>query len=448
MPRAVGIVRVSQVKGREEEEGFASPGVQRDRIADLCQREGLTLAATHEELDVSGSLALDRRPRLLAAVETIEAGEADVLVVAYFDRLVRSLTVQGEVVRRVEAAGGRVLAADIGEVSHGTAAMWLSSTMLGAVAEYHNRMTAEKVREAQIRAVANGIPPIILPPGLRRVGNQLELDEHAPTVAEAVRMRADGATVQEVRDFLRRRGIDRSYHGTISLLGSRLLVGEIVFGTLRGTCPAVVDRETWERAQAVVVPRGRKPKSDRLLARLGVLRCGTCDSRMVVGTSHHSRYFVYRCPPTGDCQRRVTIAAEPVERLVVDRVREALADLEGRASADDKVRAATVALERAQDALDAAIRAFAVVADEPVALEKLQALRDARDRARDDLAHLGGDLRPAVTVTAAADWDRFTLDERRALIRAVVAKVTVDPGRGADRVRVQLFGEDAAGGTV
>jgi len=30
----------------------------------------------------------------------------------------------------------------------------------------------------------------------------------------------------------------------------------------------------------MVVPRGPKPKSDRLLARLGVLRCGSCGSRL------------------------------------------------------------------------------------------------------------------------------------------------------------------------
>ena len=36
------------------------------------------------------------------------------LIVGYFDRLVRSLRVQGEVVSRVEAAGGEVLAVDYG----------------------------------------------------------------------------------------------------------------------------------------------------------------------------------------------------------------------------------------------------------------------------------------------------------------------------------------------
>ena len=53
-----------------------------------------------------------------------------------------------------------------------------------------------------------------------------------------------------------------------------------------------------ERLQRVSVPRGRRAKSERLLARLGVLRCGTCDARMSVGTSQ-GRYALYRCPPVG-----------------------------------------------------------------------------------------------------------------------------------------------------
>src|SRR5207247_1510642 len=119
-----------------------------------------------------------------------------------------------------------------------------------------------------------------------------------------------------------------SYNGTRSLVGSRLLIGEIHFGDLVNlhAHEPIVDREVWMRAQRVRAQRGRRSKSERLLARLGVLRCASCDARMVVGTSHNSQYFLYRCPPNGDCDRRVTISAELVEGIVTDHVRAALAD--------------------------------------------------------------------------------------------------------------------------
>jgi DNA invertase Pin-like site-specific DNA recombinase len=90
--RAIGIVRVSQTGGRAGE-SFVSPAEQRDRVAAACERDGLVLVETINELDVSGGTALERRPGLRCAVEAIEAGEADVMVAAYFDRLVRSLRV-------------------------------------------------------------------------------------------------------------------------------------------------------------------------------------------------------------------------------------------------------------------------------------------------------------------------------------------------------------------
>jgi len=64
-------------------------------------------------------------------------------------------------------------------------------------------------------------------------------------------------------------------------------------------------------------------------------------------------------------------------------------------------------------------------------------LRQTRDDARAAFAQLG-DVTAAITITAGADWDRLTLDERRALIRATVARVTVAPGRGAGRIAVEM----------
>lgn len=138
---------MSQVKGREGE-SFASPGQQRDRIHAACERDGLVLLDVMEELDVSGGSPLDARPGLSRAVAAVEA---DVIVAAYFDRLVRSLRVQDELVTRVESAGGQVLAIDVRRVTNGSAGQWLSGTMLGAVAEYTRRSAAEKHRHEPSR---------------------------------------------------------------------------------------------------------------------------------------------------------------------------------------------------------------------------------------------------------------------------------------------------------
>ncbi len=440
--RAVGIVRVSRVAGRTGEQ-FVSPSEQRTRVEEACARDGLQLVETLEELDVSGGAALAKRPGLRRAVEMVEAGEADVIVAGYFDRLVRSLAVQAELVSRVEAAGGAILAVDVGAVTGASAGQWLSGTMLGAVSEYHRRVTAERTEDAKRRAVARGVPPFPnVPPGYRKdADGRLELHpKEARVVAEAFRRRAAGATVKDVREYLRGKGVERSYHGTQALLESRIVLGELRFGddmVNTASHPAIVDAGTWQQVQQARSPRGRRPKSERLLARLGVLRCATCGARMVVGTANHGSYNLYRCPPVGDCPQRVTISAEVAEATVVEAVKDLLADVHGSATVADGAAEAGRALEQAEQELDAAVRAFTGLEDVDAARTRLGELRERRERARADLDALEAATAPAVTVTASGDWADLTIDEQRALIVAVVSEARVRPGRGADRVTVQ-----------
>lgn len=441
--RAVGVVRVSRVGDRDGEQ-FHSVEEQLELIRRGCEREGLELLdPVLHEMDVSGGAPLAQRSGLGPAVERIEAGEADVVVVAYFDRWVRSVAVQAEVVGRVEDAGGAVLALDFGQVRHDTASNWLSATMLGAVAEYHRRTTAERTEGAKRRAVDRGVAPFPnLPPWLRRTEDgRAELDpSRAPVCREAVMLRAGGATIKSVREFLHERGIERSFHGVQALLSSRMLLGELRFGEkVNPTAfPPLIDAETWQQLQRLKLPRGPRPKSERLLARLGVLRCASCEARMIVGSQDRNgrRYGMYRCPPVGDCARRVAISADLVERIVVERVQELLGTMRGSASVATGAEEAAREVERAQAELDAAIRTFTGLDDESAVRERLAELRDGRDAARERLDELTAAANVSLIVEPSRDWELLTLDERRALIRAVVERVTVAPGRGAERVVV------------
>jgi site-specific DNA recombinase len=418
-----------------------SPPEQRQRIRDACVRDGLKLIETFEELDVSGGAALEQRPGLSQALRLVEAADADVLVVAYFDRLVRSMARQAEILERVENAGGSILAVDVGEVRADTASRWLSSSMLGMVAEYHRRVTGERTAEAKRRAVERGVPPFPnIPPGYRR-SEDGRLEPHpkeAKTVAKAFELRANGATVMEVRNYLSKHGIDRSFHGTQALLTSRVVLGELRFGDIinEDSHRAIVDVHVWQAVQRMRSPRGRRAKSERLLARLGVLRCGTCGSKMVVGTANHGGYHLYRCPPIGDCPRRVTVSAELAEEVVVAEVRRLLEGIRGTATLADGVAEAERDLSLTESELDAAIRAFTGLEDVEAARERLVALRDARDRARERVDELRAAATPAITVTAG-DWDLLTRDEQRVLIRAVLERADVFPGRGRDRIIVE-----------
>lgn len=448
--RAIGIVRVSATRGRGGE-SFHSPETQLQRIEDACRREGLTLLRHFEELDVSGQRPLARRPGLSAAVAALEAGQADVIVVAYFDRLVRSVKIQAEVAERVEKAGGDILTLDAGQITNGKAATKLQANMLGAVAQYWSDQTRDKVMEAQERAVRLGIPPWPqVPPGYLRGPDKRFVPDPklAPVVAEMFERRARGDSINSLRSFLLEAGVKRTYGGIAQMLQRRVYVGEIHFGALSNLAAhePIVDLGIFDRVQSIRVPRDHPSSpSDRLLARLGVVRCANCGGRLVVkpggnrvaANGERTSYQFYWCRGP-ECRERCSISASLLEGMVVDRVRELVAGLRGAASSASGVPKAKAALKEAQAALDRAVRRFALagVEGELVAIELLQSLRGARDeaeRAYDAALAVDEAAQLAVTVD---DWDHLSREEQRELVKAVIERVEVARGRGLARVSI------------
>jgi hypothetical protein len=308
---AIGIVRVSR-RGERAGARFVSPVEQRGKIEEACKRDGLRLAAVHEEIDVSGGTPLERREGLRAAVEA----------------------------------------------------------------------------------------PVVPPGYLRAEDGVLEPDpELAPVVLRAFELRAEGATIREVREHLRANGIDRAYSVVKDLLANRIYLGEVNFGKLSnlGAHEPIVSPALFDAVQRARAPRGRRAKSERLLA----------------------------------------ISARVVEPVVWEATKERWRDLVGRASLDEDASEAEQAAEASQADFEAAIRAFARFSEEPAARERLDELRRIRDADREHADHLR-DRHSALSVTVE-DLDLMSVPERRRLIRATVAAALVMPGRGADRIRLELL---------
>ncbi len=442
-PRDVVVVRVSE-KGDREDEHFHSPEVQIEAAMRWARDRGERLVASPiPEIDVSGKLPLSKRPGLLAAIEMIEAGRADQLVVAYFDRLVRSLKVQLEVIERVERAGGEIFALDHGKLTNGTAAQRLSTNMLGSVFQYFAEITGEKVTAAQARAVARGVyPHPKVPIGYVRGENGVLVVEPAAAklVVRAFRRRDRGASLVEIQTWLAANGIERALSGVSWMLRSRMYLGEIHFGELHNphAHEAIVkDRRLFERVQRRTVSRGRQAKSARLLARLGVLRCGTCGSRMVINSDSGS----YRCGDTSAnrCRRRAAVKADRVEAMVLDAVRAycASANAHRGDSRREQIREADLAIDRANADLDNTIRQLGALGllGRPASQEILEKLTTALDHAHTVRGRLGdggkSDLIGPDEIDKLSDPAKRLAAWRR-LISEIVESVTVAPARTAD----------------
>lgn len=437
----IGVGLARQSKTRDGSESIAH---QVERIKAAAAAHDIELVAILEEPGVSGGANLERRHGLRTAVEMVESPNGPtVIVAAYFDRFFRSLKVQGEVMERIERAGGKLLTADTGAVANGNAGEWLTSTTLGMLAEYHRRVTNDRTQDAIRDAVADGRPPFpnVTPAYRRREDGTLELDPvGAPLVAEAFAMRARGLSVAAVVAFLNERGIPVKWSGLQAMLASPLVLGELRHGryvNLHSHEPAV-SREVWEAVQRTRVTRGRYAKSERLLARLGIVRCQTCDGPMTVD-SRQGRQAIYRCSsPNRGCTQRALAMAVPIEDAVRDEVIRLSAALQGRADVDADLNAATAVHEQAQAQLDRAIKSYgaAGVLDEPASIAELTQLRAERDRTGEHAARLRAAAAPALTVTTLDDWKRLSPTAQRDLVRALVARVIVRPGRGPGRFTI------------
>ena len=447
--RAVGVIRVSKV-GKRKGERFVSPREQEQKLNQWCQSQGIQLATVRTEYDVSGKTPLAKRTGLLPSIEDVERGTADLVVVAYFDRLVRSLTIQADILDRVERAGGKVVALDVGEVSNETAASWLNATLHGMMAEYHVRITREKTGEAKRDAVERGVPPFPnIPPGYRRGedGRLVVVSEEVGPVIEVFKMRAAGASLTACRDYLRAHGIERSYRATQTMFGNRLYLGEIHFGQLTNLSAheAIIDRALFERAGERREPRGRPNKSDRLLARLNVLVCGSCGARLTTAlvwnhtrtAASRRRYAIYRCGMPGDCPAPVTISATLVEEAVVHEVRQRLLNKTGTAQLEQKIRTAAADAEQAQKRLKTMITLLTGDEDVEEAQQQLNKLRTAARVATERYERLAGSSEPLTVLSATHDWDELEDPERRSLIRAVLPRVEIHPASAGPTERIR-----------
>jgi hypothetical protein len=273
----------------------------------------------------------------------------------------------------------------------------MSNNMMGAAFQYYAEVTGEKVAAAQARVVARGVLPNsrISPGDVRGEDGVLVVERpKARIVVDAFERRDRGASLVEIQAWLAEHGIERSISGVASMLRSRMYLGEIHFGELHNTCahePIITDRARFERVQRRTVSRGPQAKSERLLARLGVLRCATCESRMVINSSSGN----HRCGDTSatPCQRRAAVKADRVEEMLLDAVRAYAATADGhrRASRKQQTREADEAIEPANADLDDPIRRLGKLGllGRPASQETLEKLAKTLDDAHTARARLG-----------------------------------------------------------
>src|SRR5215831_5727601 len=106
---ADGYIRVSRRGGREGE-SFISPDVQRRKVAEWAKLHEVEIVQWWEEIDVSGAKLA--RPMFQEALARCERAETGGIVVARLDRFARSAVDALESIKRLNAAGARLVSVE------------------------------------------------------------------------------------------------------------------------------------------------------------------------------------------------------------------------------------------------------------------------------------------------------------------------------------------------
>jgi DNA invertase Pin-like site-specific DNA recombinase len=474
-PRAIGLVRVS----KEKDEGV-SPELQRTAISDHCARRGFTITRWIEGIDESGSRR--RSPwwaRLDQAVELVEAGDADVLVVWRFSRTARQRLRWAVAIDRVEVAGGAVESATE-PLDTSTASGRLARGMLAEMAAYEAEVIGNTWREVHARRTSRGIPANGKPRfGYRVVDGIHRPDpDTGPVLASLYRRYVAGESVYTLIEWLNREGhrtlpgysrrgpgpwtqttlrrtLDTGFGaGYITVRGSRE----------RGIHEPIIDLPTWEAYQAARASRRtlrRTERSQYLLS--GLMRCmhplpdgSPCNSPMGGGQYGSQRQPKFRCLAVAQ-QRRHTggyVTMQLAEREVFAWLQRAAADVD--ASGDDvrkrspgRRRSARQAGVLAREIIElekqlnnlTALLARGVV-PEPAYIASRDEIQEDIARLREQHAHAVLAVTAAETPTVAAalldDWqaDALTVAEKRAVLRRLIERVEVRPGRPRAELRI------------
>jgi hypothetical protein len=392
------------------------------------------------------------------ALRSLERDTIDVLVVPSIDRLVRRMWDAVRVKSVIEDSGKTIVTADGRELTRVNPDSAFIFTIDAALAERESAITSKRVKAQIAQAKAKGRPHRggLRPYGFTKLGGEV-IEDEAKLLREAADKLLLGHTTYSVTAWINEvGGLNWQTPALKQTLYSPAMAGLLEvdkdkFITMKADdgadAPEILDRATWERLRLLFDNRQRQkgsPGPGHLLTT--ILLCGQCGAPLQSHKSARGRgcgrvYFCKKAPGRRGCGR-LSIAAEPVERFVIDRALRRWNNLieqptgEANPSNPDG-RALAVEIRELESRLSELGKAYATGA------VSLQAFLAADASIREQLKAAYSKFEYAVTEKMLIDLDPMTsydealasftamnLTEKRAMIRFFFGDIVIRP---ADR---------------
>lgn len=443
-PKApAGYARIS-----DDDRGDAQ-GVTRQEV-DIqaeCDRRGWPEAVMYVDNDRSASrFAHKARPEWNRLLADLAAGDVDALVVWKVDRSTRlGLVGAGRLLEALNVHGAPLVSCT--EPIDTSAPMGMGELTLGilaSVARQESENISMRVKRKNVDMAAAGRAH---GGGVRPYGYEEDrvtlVPAEAKVLREAARRVLAGEQPGPVAGDFNRRGIPTAkgskWTGTTlrrQLVSARIagLRDHLGVRAAKGEWKAIITVPEHRRLRALLggphVPSlATRPPTARTYLLSGLIVCGDCGARMTAHPASGVRRY-YCLTNRGGCNR-VGIGAEPTEELIIQAVMQRLDKARlPRKPTDSTERAIAAEVEAIEVRMADLADAFAAGEisrpewirarqglETRLASARQQERQTVRDRSADPW--VGGKLRRG--------WPRMTLDQRRAVIGALVDQVTIAP---------------------
>lgn len=348
---------------------------------------GVNIAAEFRDDGISGRTS--NRPGFQSALDYCEDHRVDLFICWSSSRFARNHIDAALNKRLLDRFGARLVfvSQDFGESDEA----WMIESIVAIMDEQYSRAIAKDTRRSMVKNAVDGFwngGPV--PFGFQAVaiGKRRKLE---PVTSEALVVRTifrwalDGMGQKEIALRLNEAGISRRARpwdksGVASVLGSRALIGQIVWHdrgreiVTPGAHEAILSEDLFMMAQDKIKARaptivGGRPRSDAAFS--GLLVCGRCGEAMYTETATGragTRYHYYNCRAFlkgfGCASRRMPVAA--LDGFLLEAVADRIftASNVARIASDLKAQCGTWAREK-QERIDA-------MADELAGVERRQ----------------------------------------------------------------------------
>jgi DNA invertase Pin-like site-specific DNA recombinase len=420
------------------------------RLADSL---GWPVGAEYVDNDVS-AYSGKVRPQYQRMLADLQDGQRDAVIVYHVDRLTRRPLELEQFVSALDAARVKQVRFVVGDMDLGTGDGLMIARMLGAMAAHESQTKSRRVLRKMDQNAALGLPHggWHRPFGYDEDKVKVRRDEAAVIQVLAARFLA-GESLRSLTSWLDVEGVQtvsgkpwrtptlKAMLASARIAGLREHHGQVVGPAI---WEAIISEDEHRRIRARMIEKTMaKRRTPQRYLLTGLLRCGKCGNRLYSSPRATTRRYVCLSGPDHGGCGRLTVVADPLERLMADYVLEVLdsvqlADaLAGRSAQDMRTAAVADAIAQDREQLDELAAAYAA---RQISMREWLAARQAIENrvldAERRLARATGSeaLQGLVGQGDAlrSQWSDLNLSRQHAIVSAVLDHAVIGPGsRGA-----------------